>query len=87
MMINVDPRDRTDEFCKILQTVEFKSKPLPPPKISKKTEFYIIANEVGIGINQTADKLQRLAERKQLFFLRWKNNLKNTKIIFLNNEF
>jgi len=69
-MINVDPRDRTDEFCKILQTVEFKSKPLPPPKISKKTEFYIIANEVGIGINQTADKLQRLAElakRKSLF--------------------
>lgn len=68
-MSNIDPRDRTDEFFKILQFMETKT----PKRNTKstqqqqppKSEFSLIAHQIGIGINQTAEKLQRLTECMQ----------------------
>jgi len=73
-------KERTSEFASIVQNVKQKKegslpsaigrRSNPPKKPSDKSQFFVIASQIGKDISETAeklDRLQKLAKKKSLF--------------------
>jgi len=74
-------KERTSEFASIVQNVKQKKdgslpssvgvrRNNPPKKLTEKSQFFVIASQIGKDISETAeklDRLQKLAKKKSLF--------------------
>jgi len=72
-------KERTSEFNSIVQSIKQRKEGLPSSmgiklnprnKIHEKSQFFIIASQIGKDIGETAEKLDRLsklAKKKSLF--------------------